>query len=111
MGDISRMNDLSAPQFSVGPLWRWIAQTDRKPASRGKEKTVRAVRGAETNTAHPQSAALEKRGPQIMQCWKEDLGIIEERIKSDLPHMISASGLSVLNLPVFTSAACFVAHL
>lgn len=62
MGDISRMNDLSAPQFSVGLLWRWIAKTDRKSASRGKEKTVRAVRGAETNAAHPQSAALEKKG-------------------------------------------------
>lgn len=56
------MNDLLAPPFSVGPRWRRIAQTDRKPASHGKEKTVRAVRGAETNGAHPQSAALEKKG-------------------------------------------------
>lgn len=62
MGNISRMNDLSAPSFSVGPRWRWIAQTDRKPAREGKEKTVRAVRGAETNAAHPQRAALEKKG-------------------------------------------------
>lgn len=56
------MNDLSAPQYSVGPRCRWIAQTDRKPASRSNEKTVSAVRGAETNAAHPQSTALEKKG-------------------------------------------------
>lgn len=62
MGDISRINDLSAPQFSVGPRWKWIAQTDRNPVSWVKEKTVSAVRGAETNAAHPQSAALEKKG-------------------------------------------------